>query len=143
MRQSKLKARMIRPDDVDIVNKSFEKKGAAKQIITENTILVVDEEENVLAIGVVAMVPWVYIHWDEDLTGHKAGLKLLRKLKNGLTTSRAPFFFFGVDDNAHKAKALVEKLGGYNFQNERVYCMTLNGDLEEEDYGLDSRNREV
>ena len=95
-------------------------EGIAVPCITEDTIVVLDEDEKVVAFVALMYMPFLYYHWDENLRGHRLAMKLPEMMDVILKSRGHHEVFTGVDQRVPVMVKTAERFG-FHWWGEALY----------------------
>jgi hypothetical protein len=118
---------MLREGDLEKIAAKMEQLGLAMPDITPMTLIVENDEGEIIAFAAVKNMPWLYLYFDEDSRGRIAAYRVLAQAENMLRLNLATEYMVGISGKELDMKKIAEK-AGFETTGEEIYTRVL-GDV--------------
>jgi hypothetical protein len=106
--------------------------------LNEDTFVALDEEDNLVAFVGVRNIPFMYVHMNEDLEGHRAAWALEEFAEIMLKSRGFREIFVGVDEGVQKMVKVAKRFDFQTF-GETLYVKYLSPVLKKVEIGRRKR----
>ena len=116
------------------IEKKLQREGVAVPILNEDTFVAIDEEDNVVSFIGFRMIPFMYVHMNEELEGHRAAWALEEFVEIVLKSRGFREIYVGVDE---RVKKMVRVANRFDFKTlgEALYVKFLTPILKKVEIG--------